>query len=48
MFDMDGSGSISAAELKQAFTQLGQTPSDQEIQDMVSQLSSHSDQMTFN
>jgi len=35
LFDKDGDGSISAAELKESFAQLGQTPSDEEIQLMV-------------
>ena len=35
LFDKDGSGSLSAEDLKQAFSELGETNSDEEIKKMV-------------
>ncbi len=35
LFDKNGDGKISAAELKQAFAELGQAPTDEEIRLMV-------------
>lgn len=35
LFDKNGDGSISADELKQAFAELGQSPTDNEIKKMV-------------
>jgi Ca2+-binding EF-hand superfamily protein len=35
MFDLDGSGSIETHELKEVLTQLGEAPSDEDIQEMI-------------
>ena len=37
-FDKDGSGSIDAAKLKAMFTSMGQTPTDEELFLMISQV----------
>ena len=36
MFDKDGGGTVSTKELKQVFEALGQHPSDEDVQAMIS------------
>ena len=38
LFDKDGGGSISTKELKQVFEALGQNPTEDEIQNMISEV----------
>jgi len=43
MFDIDGGGTIDTDELKQVLTELGDTPTDEEIQEMITMIDENGD-----
>ena len=43
MFDLDGGGTIETHELKQVITQLGEEPTDEEIEEMIVAVDSNGD-----